>query len=127
MGCASPTQNPIQDDTVIQNFNGYIFVTATGGVQETWGSGGVFDVSRTGPVDITLILTPVTDLKFGLHLFSHHQLLLPLPDPAPPPTISGHWDDVPVAEYIVDVGIFDEGKALNGPLTITGRGTIVHH
>ena len=128
VACASPApQSPtLLEDTVTQRFNGYIFITAEGGTQSTW-LGNVFDVSRPGPVDVTLTLTSDTDLKFGVHLLSNHQPLLPLPEPAPAPTISGHWDNVPVAEYTVDVGIYDEGKPLNGPLTITGRGTIVYH
>ena len=127
-GAASPTQSPIRDQSQGQPFNGYLFITADGIVQEAVNSGAAFSTSQIGPLDITVRIADVSDLKFGVSVLFQQQVLRPLPEPAPGPTISGHWDQVAVGDYRMSVGVYpSEGKPLIGPTTITFRGTIVFH
>jgi hypothetical protein len=116
LACSSPTAS----DRIVQHFTGTIDIFPNGGSGESY-HGAAFTVSKPGAVDISVNITPMTDLKFGINVYPEGGNALLTTDPAPPPLLTGHWDGVSPGSYTIGFRIDSGGKPLVGS-PVPGRG-----
>ncbi len=84
LACSSPTAS----DRIVQHFTGTIDIFPNGGSGEVFDQSAAFTVSKPGAVDISVNITPMTDLKFGIIVSPEGGNALLTTDPAPPPVLT---------------------------------------
>jgi hypothetical protein len=110
LACSSPTAS----DRMVQHFTGTIDIFPNGGSGEFFDQRAAFTVSKPGPVDISVNITPMTDLKFGINVYPEGGNALLTTDPAPPPVLTGHWDGVSPGGYRIGFVIYSGGSRWSG-------------